>query len=714
MSAPEKDPLATLPITNLLVTGKSSFQSFIGFSNSSVETTSLQHNNHLDDALNRHQSQLSVSPVFSPIGNKVCIAKATTNLVCVIDSNCGNLIHSIPLTHVNYTKFSPLGNYLITSTIYKKPSTDSSHIDNNFNVWNVSQTNYDKVQTEASLPPLPLPQLPSCVYGFSQKVLRENALQFSSDENFIFRLVTNEVHIFELSSKHAESKSIEKIPEVSELETHENSLTLTESNNSTEKIATMVSKLQHKGLIDISISPVTKSTTGGEEFVFISIFVPEAGGKPATCTIYKLFLTPGFRIEGPLSSRTMFSASEAKMSWNCTSSMVLIHTQCDVDRTNKSYYGSSGLFFMSATDFTHTGLVPLSKEGAVHDAKWSPLGDRFIVSSGNMPAQCTLFSDKVQPVYEFGCAHRNTICWSPHGRFLCLAGFGNLAGDMDFYDMNRIKKIGTNNSHCTVMFDWSPDSRYFMTASVAPRMNVDNGFKLFKYTGVGPVVHQGFEQIFDVQWQPAPSGTFPNRGPSPKKAGPEPTGLPGAGIESSGLGAPVAKAVGAYRAPGSSSAFADSLRKETGPMGKVKKPVAVDVVAPAAKAIAFAPRQRTIPGLHPPPPDAAKKSGASGSNKGGGNGNGSSKPNKDASVKVQPPRPPVAVAAPITPVVIPVPVVVDSAEEKEKKVKNIRKKLKQIEDLKAKQTGGTALDKDQSAKVNSEASLIEELKSLGI
>jgi len=33
-----------------------------------------------------------------------------------------------------------------------------------------------------------------------------------------------------------------------------------------------------------------------------------------------------------------------------------------------------------------------------------------------------------------GNAHRNTIVWSSHGRFVCLAGFGNLAGGILFLD----------------------------------------------------------------------------------------------------------------------------------------------------------------------------------------------------------------------------------------------------------------------------------------
>lgn len=61
-----------------------------------------------------------------------------------------------------------------------------------------------------------------------------------------------------------------------------------------------------------------------------------------------------------------------------------------------------------------------------------------------MPCQTTLYNDKGEPIFQFGSAHRNTICWAPHGRFVVIAGFGNLAGEMDFYDIVRLKKLGKN------------------------------------------------------------------------------------------------------------------------------------------------------------------------------------------------------------------------------------------------------------------------------
>ena len=147
-----------------------------------------------------------------------------------------------------------------------------------------------------------------------------------------------------------------------------------------------------------------------------------------------------------------------------------------MDKSNASYYGSTGLFLLSV-DGKVSLKVPQSKEGHVAAAEWSPTGEIFLMAAGNMPCQITMFNKEGDAIYEFGTMHRNTISFAPHGRFMCLAGFGNLAGDMDFYDFsgNKRKKIGSANSHCAVKWCWSPDSRYFMTSTLRPRMNVENG-----------------------------------------------------------------------------------------------------------------------------------------------------------------------------------------------------------------------------------------------
>ena len=51
-------------------------------------------------------------------------------------------------------------------------------------------------------------------------------------------------------------------------------------------------------------------------------------------------------------------------------------------------------------------------------------------------------------------------------------------------------------------------------------MNVDNNFKVFKYNGIGPVMEQPFDRLYDAMWRPSGKGVYPDRPVSPKKAQP--------------------------------------------------------------------------------------------------------------------------------------------------------------------------------------------------
>ena len=53
-----------------------------------------------------------------------------------------------------------------------------------------------------------------------------------------------------------------------------------------------------------------------------------------------------------------------------------------------------------------------------------------------------------------------------------------------------------------------------------------------------------------------------------------------------------------------------------------------------------------------------------------------------------------------------------SAEEKDKRAKAVRKKLKQIEEIKEKKTAGAAVNADQLGKLEAEADLVRELQLL--
>jgi translation initiation factor 2A len=188
-----------------------------------------------------------------------------------------------------------------------------------------------------------------------------------------------------------------------------------------------------------------------------------------------------------------------------------------VDSTGKSYYGESKLYLMHSNGSLDIN-VPLDKAGTLHDVAWSPSAFEFVAIYGTSPPKITLFDMKGKQLFEFGSAMRNSIRWSPHGKFLCLGGFGNLQGEMDFWEVkgNTRKLLGSAHHACTVSFDWSPDSRYLYTAVTNPRRQIDNEFSIWKHNGER-VFEQSYQELYQVLWRPSRYGVYPNRPASPRK-----------------------------------------------------------------------------------------------------------------------------------------------------------------------------------------------------
>eukprot|EP01096_Ripella_sp_DP13-Kostka_P000840 TRINITY_DN1093_c0_g1_i1.p2 TRINITY_DN1093_c0_g1~~TRINITY_DN1093_c0_g1_i1.p2 ORF type:complete len:267 (+),score=133.47 TRINITY_DN1093_c0_g1_i1:310-1110(+) len=95
-----------------------------------------------------------------------------------------------------------------------------------------------------------------------------------------------------------------------------------------------------------------------------------------------------------------------------------------------------------------------------------------------------------------------------------LAGFGNLQGQVDIWDVQNAKLISSQVIPCTTYLSWSPCSRFFFTATLSPRLRVDNGFKIWTPTGalVKTVL---FPELYQVDWKPINASAFAEYVPSP-------------------------------------------------------------------------------------------------------------------------------------------------------------------------------------------------------
>lgn len=246
----------------------------------------------------------------------------------------------------------------------------------------------------------------------------------------------------------------------------------------------------------------------------------------------------------PISQKTFFKGDKVQLKWNQQGSSLIVLAQTDVDKSNKSYYGETTLYLLSANgDFD--ARVTLDKEGPIHDVSWSPTGREFGVIYGFMPAKTTMFNHRGATIQSFPMGPRNTITFSPTGRFVLVAGFGNLAGQIDIYDLEKdYRKVCTIESGNPSVCEWSPDNAYIMTATTSPRLRVDNGVKLWHVSG-RIVYHEDMVELYNVMWRPIPADKLPKSDPLAAAFEPHSS----ATAYQATVKTP-SKPVGAYRPPG--------------------------------------------------------------------------------------------------------------------------------------------------------------------
>ncbi|KAI0085927.1 translation initiation factor eIF-2A [Irpex rosettiformis] len=503
--------------------------------------------------------------------------------------------------------------------------------------------------------------------AFTQKSLDGWDLQYTISESHAVRLVSQEIQVF----RPAEwSKGI-------------------------------VDKLKVEGATSVTLSPGLNPS--------VAVFVAEKKGQPAIIKIFNLTALNG----APLCQKTFFKADQANIKWNTIGTHVLVLTHADVDQANKSYYGATGGLWLLSASGTFDCRVTLDKEGPVHDFNWSPNSKEFGVIYGFMPAKSMLFDQRAKTLHDFGTAFCNFISFNPQGRLITLAGFGNLAGKVDIYDRRTLNKVTTidasNTSHC----EWSPDGRFLLTATLSPRLRVDNGIKIWHCSG--PLLHvQNIDELYQASWRPTHVDAAP---PFPQTIPPAPAPAPSV-AEHAAVAKPVpAKPAGAYRPPGArgleaSMAYAreeHTPSPSATPNGRFSR-------SPAPGRLNHS--RRHVPGAPTSPSpvrngvDQDKRGRKRKGLKEGGKKDG---PAVEESVRPTDLQVNANLAVPAAAESVPpTPAAESGLDPLAKKIRNLNKKLKAIEELKEKAKKGERLEATQLKKIDTEADIRKELAELGI
>ena len=418
--------------------------------------------------------------VYSPDGR--FFAWASPEHVNVVDASIGHIVTTLPADNVYELGFSHAGTYIIT---WQRPSKDENgDAVKNLKVWRTLDDNAGEGGER------------EVVGKFVQKSQTGWNLQYTSDEQFCARCVNNEVQFYE-----------------------------------SKDLGTVWNKLRVEGVSDFALSPGKTHS--------LAVFAPERKGQPA---FVKVFNVPHFG--QPVSQKTFFKGDKVQLKWNQEGTSVIVLAQTEVDKSNKSYYGETNMYILSANG-GFDSRIQLDKEGPIHDVSWSPNSKEFGVVYGYMPAKATIFNAKAVATHSFNLGPRNTIIFSPHGRFVIIAGFGNLAGQMDIYDLEKnYEKICTIEGSNTSTCEWSPDGKHILTATTSPRLRVDNGIRIW-HVGGGLMYNEEMHELYHVVWRPQSTLQHPLENP----LHPVPTPHPSA-LDYLGRVKTPSKPAGAYRPPG--------------------------------------------------------------------------------------------------------------------------------------------------------------------
>ncbi|KAM9543748.1 eukaryotic translation initiation factor 2A isoform 1-T1 [Guaruba guarouba] len=469
-----------------------------------------------------------------------------------------------------------------------------------------------------------------CLKSFIQKKMQNWCPCWADDESICARNVNNEVHFFE--------------------------------NNNFNTIA---NKLHLQKVNDFVLSPGAQPTK-------VAVYVPGSKGAPSFVRLYQY---PNFG--GPqsaLANKSFFKADKVTMLWNKKATAVLVIASTEVDKTGASYYGEQTLHYIATNG--ESAVVQLPKNGPIYDVVWNPNSVEFCAVYGFMPAKATVFNLKCDPVFDFGTGPRNAAYYSPHGHILVLAGFGNLRGQMEVWDVKNYKLISKPVASDSTYFAWCPDGEHIVTATCAPRLRVSNGYKIWHYTG--SLLHNyevsSNEEMWQVTWQPFLDGVFPAKAVKYQAV---PSELPSA----------EPKPAQAYRPPAlrnkpvtSSKLHEDEPPQNMKPQsGSSDKPLSKTALKNQRKHEAKKAAKQSVC-LQEAKADANQDSTQS-----------SASQNAPRSV---------------------VPAVTSGDPEVDKKIKNLKKKLKAIEQLKEQAAAGKQLEKNQLEKIQKETALLQELEDL--
>jgi len=95
------------------------------------------------------------------------------------------------------------------------------------------------------------------------------------------------------------------------------------------------------------------------------------------------------------------------------------------------------------------------------------------------------------------------LYWSPKGNFVVMAGLKGFNGTLEFYNVNELETMATDEHFMATHVTWDPTGRYLATYVSAWEHQVENGYNIWTFQGK-LLKHVGKDKFYQFFWRPRP------------------------------------------------------------------------------------------------------------------------------------------------------------------------------------------------------------------
>jgi translation initiation factor 3 subunit B len=232
----------------------------------------------------------------------------------------------------------------------------------------------------------------------------------------------------------------------------------------------------------------------------ISYMVPErdSGNSPAKVVLVEI---PSRK---ELRQKNIFNVNDCKLHWQSRGKYLAVKVDQHA-KNKKNTFVNFEIFRVTEKDIP---IENLELKDPVHAFAWEPRGDRFAVIHGENPSKpdvsfYQMGGKKLTHLKTLEKKIANSLFWSPRGDFIVLAGLRNLNGMLEFFNVNTMETIGTEEHMMCTNVDWDPSGRFVTTTVSSWHHQLDTGYNMYTFYGkqLTKVLKDRFSQFL---WRPRP------------------------------------------------------------------------------------------------------------------------------------------------------------------------------------------------------------------